>query len=33
MISYEAYCGIQVVHNCAHEVAKYLMADMQVAND
>ena len=33
MISYAAYCGTEVVHNCAYEVAKYLMADIQIAND
>ena len=25
MISYAAYCSTQAMHNCAHEVAKYLM--------
>jgi len=33
MTSYVAYYDTQVVHNYAHEVAKYLMADMQVGND
>jgi len=33
MISYAAYYDTQVVHNYTHEVAKYLMADIQEAND
>jgi len=33
MISYAAYCSTQAMHNCAHEVAKYLMAEIQVASD
>jgi len=26
MISYAAYCSTQAMHNCAHEVAKYLIS-------
>jgi len=29
MISYAAYCSTQAMHNCAHEVAKYLMGEIQ----